>query len=525
METPPDEKKLTPHSPSDVYTPSVSRDPVSCDPVSCDPASHDECDSRTHEDSHSVDSICSTKKKKKHHRHKKSHRAPSSSDSAHDLVTVSSRCNILSDPLHICLGLPFPARPLRSKSNVGSEIAPEETVDPELKGLVPESERKLEDELDFDSRTPPETGGQDLSLPFVKSDDKLDGSDVVKMADEPELLRENELLAAMLNDLVKFLEETRGDRACLEDSENDGESKLQSPEPSKGQETGPLSSPSSHGVARRTSTRKSGASATKSPTSPKSSGPRRSSKSPTKRPGKSSGKTGGEKLSTAPMIRFSTSASSLTLLSTESTDNSKNSGEPESSKPQDQFYSESECLEIEPLGLQSGESSGEPSQICHTAPPSVDDENSSHPKSGSTPSGSASKLSCWREMFRPMEVVSRYIQTDCWNEPSDSSAPEVTDPPTAAASASKNSNEACCLQVPTLDKRGSEESSVEEFDRIFASYAAAKDKERARTDVKAVVRDNNFNSTASADNVAVSSSRLSLPAYDERYVMAQSGSA
>lgn len=110
---------------------------------------------------------------------------------------------------------------------------------------------------------------------------------------------------------------------------------------------------------------------------------------------------------------------------------------------------------------------------------------------------------CWHDFLAPIKMVSKYIQTECWNEPeTESSFSEVVRK--HRSTSTKTLKGACSLQITVPDSHAtaagglrSEESSVEELTKIFAAYSSSpvahmgKD-EFGRADVKGVVRDRNF---------------------------------
>ncbi|CAN7998473.1 unnamed protein product, partial [Ixodes pacificus] len=484
----------------------------------------DECDSRT-QDNSNIQSTVSTGKKKKKRRHRdRSRRHRPSTSSLHDLVVASTKKSILREPLHQFLGLPFPIKQMDNRPDVSIEFNTK-TEDLGFSEMAPQSNKKLDDLFSGVTKTSSKTKENDS---FLNKKEKFDvpsetgTKTAIEVEDESDLLRENATLAVMLNDFIKFLEIVQGDGARLDDNESDGEANIHSPETSRGprsrlksgQHKSPSGSYSPPGSSRYLGQPSSpiSAASSKSPRSPKPSCLKQSPKSPTKRSSSSRDNT-DERIANAPLIRFS-STSSATLVSTETIDNSKNSGELQRSQHHDQSDLVPICLTSEPFGQQSVEAFQESNQMYDTALLSIEDRNSSqpYPNNGNTPTGSASELSCWRELFSSIELVSKYIQTDCFDDPSDSSAPEVGAPLTARGSTAKNFNNTCCLQISMADKRESEENSGDELDRAFASYSAAREVERARTDVKAVVHDRRFNNTCSTDTLAVPPS--SVPVYE-----------
>ncbi|CAN8022053.1 unnamed protein product [Ixodes persulcatus] len=484
-----------------------------------DADSIDECDSRT-QDNSNIQSTVSKGKKKRRHRDRSRRHRPSTS-SLHDLVVASSKKSILREPPHQYLGLPFPIKQMENRPDVGTEFKPE-TEDFGLSEMAPQSNEKLDDQFSGVTKTSFKTKEKD---PFLKREEKFDVPSetgtkaAIVVEDESDLLQENAPLAAMLNDFIKFFEIVRRNGARLDDNESDGEANPHSPEtsrcPRSRLKSGQHKSPSGS-YSPPSSSRYPGqpppisAASSKSPRSPKPSCLQQSPKFPTKRSSSSRDNT-DERIANAPLIRFSRYTSSATLVSTETIDNNKNTGELQRSQHQDQSDLVPIGLASEPFGQQTVEAFQESNQVYDTALLSIEDRDSSqpYPNNGNTPTGGASKLSCWRELFSSIELVSKYIQTDCWDDPSDSSAPEVGVPPTARRSTTKNFNNTCCLQISMADKRESEESSGEELDRAFASYSAAREVERARTDVKAVVHDRRFNNAATF---------FCIPVYDWRHL-------
>ncbi|XP_065304421.1 uncharacterized protein [Dermacentor albipictus] len=125
------------------------------------------------------------------------------------------------------------------------------------------------------------------------------------------------------------------------------------------------------------------------------------------------------------------------------------------------------------------------------------------PGNASSPNTASGIQSCWHDFLAPIKMVSKYIQTEWWKEPeSESSFSEVVRK--RRSGSTKTLHRACSLQITVPERRaaaagglGSEESSVEELAKIFAAYSSSptarvgKD-ESGRADVKGVVRDRNF---------------------------------
>ncbi|KAH7962985.1 hypothetical protein HPB52_019035 [Rhipicephalus sanguineus] len=110
---------------------------------------------------------------------------------------------------------------------------------------------------------------------------------------------------------------------------------------------------------------------------------------------------------------------------------------------------------------------------------------------------------CWHDFLAPIKMVSKYIQTECWNEPeTESSFSEVVRKHRSGSS--KALQRACSLQIAVPEHQAdaagglrSEGSSVEELAKIFAAYSSSPasrqgNDEFGRADVKGVVRDRNF---------------------------------
>ncbi|KAL1480510.1 hypothetical protein MTO96_034711 [Rhipicephalus appendiculatus] len=110
---------------------------------------------------------------------------------------------------------------------------------------------------------------------------------------------------------------------------------------------------------------------------------------------------------------------------------------------------------------------------------------------------------CWHDFLAPIKMVSKYIQTECWNEPeTESSFSEVVR--RHRRGSSKALQGACSLQIAVPEHQAaaadglrSEGSSVEELAKIFAAYSSSPSSrhgndEFGRADVKGVVRDRNF---------------------------------
>lgn len=121
------------------------------------------------------------------------------------------------------------------------------------------------------------------------------------------------------------------------------------------------------------------------------------------------------------------------------------------------------------------------------------------PGNASSPNTASGIQGCWHDFLGPIKMVSKYIQTECWNEPeSESSFSEVARKHRSGST--KNLQRACSLQITVPERRPagglcSEESSAEELAKIFAAYSAspaARVDESGRADVKGVVRDRNF---------------------------------
>ncbi|KAL3219405.1 hypothetical protein MRX96_030423 [Rhipicephalus microplus] len=110
---------------------------------------------------------------------------------------------------------------------------------------------------------------------------------------------------------------------------------------------------------------------------------------------------------------------------------------------------------------------------------------------------------CWHDFLAPIKMVSKYIQTECWNEPeTESSFSEVVR--RHRSGSSKALERACSLQIAVPEHQAaaagghrSEGSSVEELAKIFAAYSSSPashhgNDEFGRADVKGVVHDRNF---------------------------------
>lgn len=125
------------------------------------------------------------------------------------------------------------------------------------------------------------------------------------------------------------------------------------------------------------------------------------------------------------------------------------------------------------------------------------------PGNASSPNTASGIQGCWHDFLGQIKMVSKYIQTECWNEPeSESSFSEVVRKQRSGST--KTLHRACSLQITVPERRPaaagglcSEESSAEELAKIFAAYSSSptarvgKD-ESGRADVKGVVRDRNF---------------------------------
>lgn len=118
--------------------------------------------------------------------------------------------------------------------------------------------------------------------------------------------------------------------------------------------------------------------------------------------------------------------------------------------------------------------------------------------------GEREVLGCWHELFQPIKMVSKYIQTDCWNEPaSESSTRDQAHAPVAPRlkTTTNSLQKACLLQTALPHRRTtsahSEASSTEELQKIFSAYSSSSARADESGRVKGMLHDRNFSMTSS----------------------------
>lgn len=138
-----------------------------------------------------------------------------------------------------------------------------------------------------------------------------------------------------------------------------------------------------------------------------------------------------------------------------------------------------------------------------------DGENASSP----TALGGGCTPGCWNNFLQPITMVSKYIQTDCWNNPaSESSFSDVVRQTSHHKSSTKILQRPCSMQISVPQRRaaaggGTNYSSAEELEKIFAAYSppstpGGKDFSGRADMKKGMLRDRNFILPSSAEGGA-----------------------
>ncbi|KAK8759167.1 hypothetical protein V5799_003204 [Amblyomma americanum] len=139
-----------------------------------------------------------------------------------------------------------------------------------------------------------------------------------------------------------------------------------------------------------------------------------------------------------------------------------------------------------------------------------DGENPSSP----TTVGGGCNTGCLNNLLRPITMVSKYIQTDCWDGPaSESSFSEVVRQTSHHKSSTKILQRPCSMQISVPQRRAATgggsggSSSAEELEKIFAAYSppskpGGKDASGRADLKKGMLRDRNFNLPSSAEGGA-----------------------